>query len=186
MSVSTSVASEDAAAASAPIVGHWIDGAHVADATRTSPVFDPATGAVQRRVALADADTVDRAVRSARAAFGEWSRVPLARRTAILFGFRELLAARAGEVAALITSEHGKTLEDAAGRGPARTRGRRVRLRAESPAQGRVLRTDRDRRRLDELPPAARGGVGITPFNFPAMVPMWMFPIASRAGTRSC
>jgi malonate-semialdehyde dehydrogenase (acetylating)/methylmalonate-semialdehyde dehydrogenase len=182
VSVSTSVASEDAAAASAPIVGHWLDGAHVADTTRTGPVFDPATGAVQRRVALADADTVDRAVRSARAAFGEWSRVPLARRTAILFGFRELLAARAGEVAALITSEHGKTLEDAAGEV-----GRGLEVVEFACGLSHLLKGESSEQIATSVDSTSYRqplgvAVGITPFNFPSMVPLWMFPISLACG----
>ena len=182
MSVAESVAPEDAAADTAPIVGHWIDGAHVNDAVRTGPVYDPATGAVQRRVAMADAATVDRAVRAARTAFAGWSQTPLARRTAILFGFRELLAANAREIAALVTSEHGKTLDDAAGE---LQRGLEVvefacglshLLKGESSEQ---IATNVDSTSYRQPLGVA---VGITPFNFPSMVPLWMFPIALACG----
>jgi malonate-semialdehyde dehydrogenase (acetylating) / methylmalonate-semialdehyde dehydrogenase len=166
------------------VVGHWIDGAPLVDAggRRTGSVFDPATGAVQRRVAFADGELVDRAVGSAREAFAGWSDTSLARRTAVLFGFRELLAAHAGEVAALITSEHGKTLEDAAGEVQ---RGLEVvefacglthLLKGEAAEQ---IATGVDSTSYRQPLGVT---VGITPFNFPCMVPMWMFPLALACG----
>jgi malonate-semialdehyde dehydrogenase (acetylating)/methylmalonate-semialdehyde dehydrogenase len=183
VSIAASAASEHTGASSAPLVGHWIDGALVIESGgRTGPVFDPATGAVQRRVALADAAVVDRAVRCARAAFPAWSQVPLARRTAIMFRFRELLAAHAGEIAALVTSEHGKTLEDAAGE---LQRGLEVvefacglshLLKGESSEQ---IATSVDSTSYRQPLGVA---VGITPFNFPSMVPLWMFPISLACG----
>jgi malonate-semialdehyde dehydrogenase (acetylating) / methylmalonate-semialdehyde dehydrogenase len=164
------------------MIGHWIDGATVTNTDRSGPVFNPATGAVARRVAFADAHVVDQAVRSARAAFGEWSRISLARRAAIMFRFRELLAARVDDVAALITSEHGKTLEDAAGEVQ---RGLEVAefacglthlLKGEASEQ---IATD-----IDSMSYRQPLGVtvGITPFNFPCMVPMWMFAISLACG----
>ena len=182
MSVTEPAAAENEAAAAAPIIGHWIEGAVVADAARTLPVFDPATGAVQRRVAVADAETVDRGVRAARAAFASWSETPLARRTAIMFRFRELLAAHAGEIAALVTAEHGKTLEDAAGE---LQRGLEVvefacglshLLKGEASEQ---IATGVDSTSYRQPLGVA---VGITPFNFPSMVPLWMFPISLACG----
>ncbi len=164
------------------ITGHWIDGAPVPDTGRSGPVFDPATGAIQRRVTFADAATVDRAVQSARAAFGEWSQLSLARRTAVMFRFRELLAARIGELAAIITSEHGKTLEDAGGE---LQRGLEVvefacglahLLKGEASEQ---ISTDVDTTSYRQPLGVT---VGITPFNFPAMVPMWMFAISIACG----
>lgn len=164
------------------MIGHWIDGATVTDTDRRGPVFNPATGVVQRQVAFAGAQLVDHAVRSARAAFGDWSRTSLARRAAILFRFRELLAARAEEVAALITSEHGKTLEDAAGEVQ---RGLEVAefacglahlLKGEASEQ---VATDIDSTSYRQPLGVT---VGITPFNFPCMVPMWMFTISLACG----
>ena len=164
------------------LVGHWIDGAEHTGAERYGDVFDPATGEVQRRVAFASAPDVDRAVSSARRAFESWSEVSLARRTAILFRFRELVAAHADEIAVIVTSEHGKTREDAAGE---LQRGLEVvefacglahLLKGESSEQISTL--------VDSISYRQPLGVcvGITPFNFPSMVPMWMFPISLACG----
>ena len=166
----------------ATLVGHWIDGAEVTVAERYGDVFDPATGAVQRRVAFACPDDVDRAVCTARQAFDSWSEVSLARRTAILFRFRELVAEHAEELAAVVTSEHGKTREDAAGEVQ---RGLEVvefacglahLLKGEASEQISTL--------VDSISYRQPLGVcvGITPFNFPSMVPMWMFPISLACG----
>jgi malonate-semialdehyde dehydrogenase (acetylating)/methylmalonate-semialdehyde dehydrogenase len=164
------------------VVGHWIDGAEVKAARRFGDVFDPATGVVQRRVAFADAADVDRAVRAARAAFEGWSETSLARRTAVLFRFRELLAERGRELAAAVTSEHGKTLEDAAGE---LQRGLEVvefacglahLLKGEASEQISTLVDSTSYRQPLGV------AVGITPFNFPSMVPLWMFPISLACG----
>ncbi|MFM9126662.1 MAG: aldehyde dehydrogenase family protein, partial [Solirubrobacterales bacterium] len=98
-----------------PVVSSWISGRSDAAGERFGDVYDPATGEVARRVAFASAADVDRAVAAAREAFAEWGSASLARRTEVMFRFRELMAARSGELAAIITSEHGKTLDDAAG-----------------------------------------------------------------------
>ena len=164
------------------LVGHWIDGAEHTAAERYGDVFDPATGEVQRRVTFASTADVDRAVASARQAFLSWSEVSLTRRTAILFRFRELLAESTEELAAVVTSEHGKTREDAAGEVQ---RGLEVvefacglahLLKGESSEQ---ISTQ-----IDSISYRQPLGVcvGITPFNFPSMVPMWMFPISLACG----
>jgi malonate-semialdehyde dehydrogenase (acetylating)/methylmalonate-semialdehyde dehydrogenase len=164
------------------LIGHWIDGAVLTAAERYGDVFDPATGSVQRRVAFAGPDQVDRAVSSARRAFGSWSQVSLARRTAILFRFRELVAEHANELAAVVTSEHGKTLDDARGEVQ---RGLEVvefacglahLLKGEASEQISTA--------VDSVSYRQPLGVcvGITPFNFPSMVPMWMFPISLACG----
>ncbi len=164
------------------LIGHWIDGAEHTAAERYGDVFDPATGSVQRRVAFATAAEVDLAVSSARRAFDSWSEVSLARRTAILFRFRELVAEHADELAAIVTSEHGKTREDAAGEVQ---RGLEVvefacglshLLKGEASEQISTL--------VDSISYRQPLGVcvGITPFNFPSMVPMWMFPISLACG----
>ena len=92
-------------------------------------MYDPATGRIARQVAFADPGDVDAAVAAARAAFAAWRATSLAERARVLFRFRELLAARADELAAIITAEHGKTIDDAMRRGRTRPRGRRVRVR---------------------------------------------------------
>jgi malonate-semialdehyde dehydrogenase (acetylating)/methylmalonate-semialdehyde dehydrogenase len=165
-----------------PTVGHWILGTEITDAVRYGDVFDPATGAVERRVAMASTDDVDRAVRVAREAFTTWSQTSLTRRTAILFRFRELLAANAERIAAIVTSEHGKTLDDAAGE---LQRGLEVvefacglahLLKGEASEQ---ISTGVDSTSYRQ---PLGVSVGITPFNFPSMVPMWMFPISIACG----
>jgi len=166
-----------------PVVPHWIDGAESPSTSgRTAPVFDPALGVATKHVALADQDEIVRAIASAKAAFPAWRDLPLARRQTILFSFRELLNARKEELAAIITEEHGKVLSDALGE---IARGQEVvefatglahHLKGEYSEQ---VSTGVDVYSLRQ----PLGVVGIiSPFNFPAMVPMWFFPIAIAAG----
>ena len=166
-----------------PVVPHWIDGAERAGVSgRTAPVFDPALGTVTKDVPLADAAEIEAAVASAKAAFPAWRDLSIAKRQSIIFTFRELLNARKGELAEILTSEHGKVLSDALGE---ITRGLEVVEFAcgiphllkgeysENVATGVDVYSTRQ----------ALGVVGvISPFNFPAMVPMWFFPIAIAAG----
>ncbi len=164
-------------------IPHWIDGAHDPGAgDRTAPVYDPARGVVTANVVLADADDVDRAVASAKAAFPAWRDTSLAKRQTVLFRFRELLNERKGELAEIITSEHGKVLSDAGGE---IARGLEVvELATGFPhllkgAYSENVSTGVDVYSLKQ----PLGVVGIiSPFNFPAMVPMWFFPIAIAAG----
>jgi malonate-semialdehyde dehydrogenase (acetylating) / methylmalonate-semialdehyde dehydrogenase len=164
-------------------IPHWINGgATEGTGDRHAPVFDPAIGVVSKTVVLADAQDVDRAVAAAKAAFPGWRDLSLARRQAILFSFRELLNARKDELAEIITSEHGKVLADAAGE---IARGQEVvelavggahHLKGEFSEQ---VSAGVDTYSLRQ----PLGVVGIiSPFNFPAMVPMWFFPIAIAAG----
>ncbi len=166
-----------------PVVPHWIDGAESPSTSgRTAPVFDPALGVATKRVALADEGEIARSIASAKAAFPAWRDLPLARRQTILFSFRELLNARKEELAAIITEEHGKVLSDALGE---IARGQEVvefatglahHLKGEYSEQ---VSTGVDVYSLRQ----PLGVVGIiSPFNFPAMVPMWFFPIALAAG----
>ncbi|MBM7413012.1 malonate-semialdehyde dehydrogenase (acetylating)/methylmalonate-semialdehyde dehydrogenase [Clavibacter michiganensis] len=166
-----------------PVVPHWIDGARSPSTSgRTAPVYDPARGVVTKEVALAGADEIARAIASAHAAFPAWRDLSLAKRQAILFRFRELLEAEKGELAEIITSEHGKVVSDALGE---ITRGQEVvefatglahHLKGEYSEQ---VSTGVDVYSTKQ----PLGVVGIiSPFNFPAMVPMWFFPIAIAAG----
>lgn len=166
-----------------PVVPHWIDGARSPSTSgRTAPVYDPARGVVTKEVALAGPDEIERAIASAHAAFPTWRDLSLARRQAILFRFRELLEAEKGELAEIITSEHGKVVSDALGE---ITRGQEVvefatglahHLKGEYSEQ---VSTGVDVYSTKQ----PLGVVGIiSPFNFPAMVPMWFFPIAIAAG----
>ena len=166
-----------------PVVPHWIGGAEYPSASgRTAPVYDPALGVETKRVALADKAEIDAAVASAKAAFPAWSELSLARRQQILFKFRELLDARKGELAEIITSEHGKVLSDALGE---ISRGQEVvefatglahHLKGEFSEQ---VSTGIDV--YSTRQPLGVVGI-ISPFNFPAMVPAWFFPIAIAAG----
>ncbi|SOC53806.1 malonate-semialdehyde dehydrogenase (acetylating) / methylmalonate-semialdehyde dehydrogenase [Ornithinimicrobium cerasi] len=165
-------------------LGHWINGQEVAapaDA-RTLDVHNPATGKVVRRVALADADQVGEAVAAAAAAFPGWRDTALSRRAAILFRFRELLNARQPELAALITEEHGKVLADAMGEV---SRGQEVvEFACGMPHLLKGGFTENASTGVDVHSVRQPLGVSaiISPFNFPAMVPMWFFPVAIAAG----
>ena len=164
-------------------ITHWIDGKPFGSvAERTGEVRDPATGALTGRVDFATAEVMDEAVAAAKAAFGEWGRTSLTKRANVLFAFRQLLNERKEELAAIITAEHGKVLSDALGEV---TRGLEVVEFAcgiphllkggysESVSTGVDVYSIRQ----------PLGVVGIiSPFNFPAMVPMWFFPIAIAAG----
>jgi malonate-semialdehyde dehydrogenase (acetylating)/methylmalonate-semialdehyde dehydrogenase len=101
---------------SLPIVQHYVDGTTLVSASgRTAPVFDPALGVQTKSVALANQSEIDAAVASAKAAFPAWSALSITRRQQIIFTFRELLNQRKGELAEILTAEHGKVLSDAVG-----------------------------------------------------------------------
>ncbi|HEY4358852.1 MAG TPA: CoA-acylating methylmalonate-semialdehyde dehydrogenase [Acidobacteriaceae bacterium] len=162
---------------------HWIGGARVAGTSgRFGDVFHPASGRVQTHVPLANDAEVDAAVQAAAAAFPEWSGLPPLRRARVLFRFREIYERRIDEVAALINREHGKVLSDARGEA---TRGMEVVEFATGIPQ--LLKGEFSEQvgtGIDSWSMRQPLGVvaGITPFNFPAMVPMWMFPIAIACG----
>jgi malonate-semialdehyde dehydrogenase (acetylating)/methylmalonate-semialdehyde dehydrogenase len=166
-----------------PVVAHWIDGReYLSRSGRTAPVFDPALGVETKRVALANGEEVAIAIASAKAAFPEWRDLSLARRQTIMFNFRELLNARKGELAEIITSEHGKVLSDALGE---ISRGQEVVEFAVGIPH--LLKGDYSENVSTGVDVYSTrqplGVVGIiSPFNFPAMVPMWFFPIALAAG----
>ena len=165
------------------IVNHWIAGASFeGESTRTAPVYNPAIGRVAREVRLASVTDVGTAVAAAKAAFPDWAETSLAKRQAIIFNFRELLNARKQELAEILTAEHGKVLSDALGeiaRGlevvefatgiPHLVKGEY----SENVSTGVDVYSTRE--------PLGVVGV-ISPFNFPAMVPLWFFPIAIAAG----
>ncbi|MET0480011.1 MAG: CoA-acylating methylmalonate-semialdehyde dehydrogenase [Mycetocola sp.] len=164
-------------------INHFIGGSTAeGSSTRTAPVFNPATGVVQKEVRLGSAADIDTAVKAAAAAFPGWADSSLAKRQAILFAFRELLNARKGELAEILTSEHGKVLSDAGGE---IARGLEVVDFATGIPQllkgeySENVSTGVDVYTLKQ----PLGVVGIiSPFNFPAMVPMWFFPLALAAG----
>ncbi len=165
------------------IVGHWIADKHVAsNSGRTAPVYDPALGVVTKQVALANAAEINAAIASAKGAFASWKDVPQAKRQQIMFKFRELLNERKGELAEIITSEHGKVLSDALGE---ITRGQEVvEFACGMPHLLKGFYTENASTGVDVYSTRQPLGVVgiISPFNFPAMVPMWFFPIAIAAG----
>jgi malonate-semialdehyde dehydrogenase (acetylating)/methylmalonate-semialdehyde dehydrogenase len=164
-------------------ISHWIDGSITAGTSgRTGPVFNPATGLQSGEVDLASTDEVNAAVASAAAAAREWRTASLSKRSAVLFGFRELLHNGADELAKIVTAEHGKVLAD---------------------AHGEVARALENVEYACGVPELVKGGyseqastgvdvysirqplgvvAGITPFNFPAMVPLWMAANAIACG----
>jgi malonate-semialdehyde dehydrogenase (acetylating)/methylmalonate-semialdehyde dehydrogenase len=164
-------------------IHHWVNGQPLAGTSgRFGDVYNPATGQVQAKVALATTAEVDQAVAAAAAAFPSWSAQPALRRARVLFRFREIFERRLDEVAALLTSEHGKVFSDAKGEA---TRGLEVVEFATGIPQ--LLKgefTEQVGADIDSWSMRQPLGVvaGITPFNFPAMVPMWMFPIALACG----
>ena len=162
---------------------HWTNGATFeGSGGRFSDVTNPATGEVSAQLALASASDVDAVVAAAAAAFPAWRDTSLARRTQVLFAFRELLNARKGELAAIITSEHGKVLSDALGEV---SRGQEVvEFACGMPHLVKGAFTENASTKVDvHSVRQPLGVVGIiSPFNFPAMVPMWFFPIAIAAG----
>jgi malonate-semialdehyde dehydrogenase (acetylating)/methylmalonate-semialdehyde dehydrogenase len=164
-------------------VGHLIAGKPVAGASgRFGDVFDPATGQVTKRVAFASRQEVDAAVAAAAAAFPAWAATPPARRAKVMFKFKQLLEAHADELTRLITSEHGKVLSDAAG---SLARGiENVDFATAIPQLQKGEYSESVGTGIDSYTLRQPLGVcvGITPFNFPAMVPLWMFPLAVSCG----
>jgi malonate-semialdehyde dehydrogenase (acetylating)/methylmalonate-semialdehyde dehydrogenase len=164
-------------------VQHWIAGKTTSGSTdRTAPVFNPATGAQQSEVLLGSTADVESAIAAAKDAFAEWSQTSLSRRTKVLFAFRELVNAHAGEIAELITDEHGKVLSDALGEVQ---RGLEVvEFACGIPHLLKGDFSDQVSTDVDTYSFREPLGVvaGITPFNVPAMVPMWMFPVAIACG----
>ncbi|MER5841942.1 MULTISPECIES: CoA-acylating methylmalonate-semialdehyde dehydrogenase [Streptomyces] len=164
-------------------ISHWIGGKPVEGASgRFGPVWNPATGVQEKQVAFADTAEVDAAVAAAKDAFASWGTSSLAKRTAILFKYRELLDAHRDEIAELITAEHGKVHSDALGEV---ARGMEiVELACGISVQLKGELSTEVSSRVDVASIRQPLGVvaGITPFNFPAMVPMWMFPLAIACG----
>ncbi len=164
-------------------ITHWIDGARVGGTpARTGEVFNPATGEVTGLVRLADAATVDAAVKSGMRAYPAWADTPVVRRARVMFRFKELLEKHQEALAAILTREHGKVFDDA--------RGEVVRgIEVVEFACGipHLIKGDYSEQvstGIDQFSLRQPLGVvaGITPFNFPAMVPMWMYPIALACG----
>ena len=164
-------------------LSHWIAGqSHEGSSGRFGDVHHPASGRVQARVPLASVTEVDSAVMAASAAFPDWSSQPPLRRARVLFRFREIFERRLDEVAATINREHGKVLSDA--KGEAQRGLEVVEFATGIPQLLKGEYTEQVGTGVDSWNMRQPLGVvaGITPFNFPAMVPMWMFPIALACG----
>ncbi|MGV8737522.1 MAG: CoA-acylating methylmalonate-semialdehyde dehydrogenase [Pseudomonas asiatica] len=164
------------------IVQHLIHGELVTKGERTADVFNPSTGQAVRKVELASRATVQEAIDSAKAAFPAWRNTPPAKRAQVMFRFKQLLEQNEARISQMISEEHGKTLEDAAGE---LKRGiENVEFACAAPE---VLKGEYSRNvgpNIDAWSEFQPLGVvaGITPFNFPAMVPLWMYPLAIACG----
>ncbi|MEN4828224.1 MULTISPECIES: CoA-acylating methylmalonate-semialdehyde dehydrogenase [unclassified Pseudomonas] len=164
------------------IVQHLIHGELVTKGERTADVFNPSTGQAVRKVELASRATVQEAIDSAKAAFPAWRNTPPAKRAQVMFRFKQLLEQNEARISQMISEEHGKTIEDAAGE---LKRGiENVEFACAAPE---VLKGEYSRNvgpNIDAWSDFQPLGVvaGITPFNFPAMVPLWMYPLAIACG----
>ncbi|WP_165674856.1 CoA-acylating methylmalonate-semialdehyde dehydrogenase [Metapseudomonas otitidis] len=164
------------------LIPHLINGERVADQGRTADVFNPSTGEAIHKVGLASRETLQKAIDAAKAAFPAWRNTPPAKRAQVLFRFKQLLEQNEAEISRLISQEHGKTLEDAAGE---LKRGiENVEYACAAPE---ILKGEYSRNvgpNIDAWSDFQPIGVvaGITPFNFPAMVPLWMYPLAIACG----
>ncbi|HEY7660872.1 MAG TPA: CoA-acylating methylmalonate-semialdehyde dehydrogenase, partial [Actinomycetota bacterium] len=164
-------------------IGHVIGGKQIpGESGRTGPVFDPATGEQTHEVDFADAADIDRAVEAARDAFPAWRATSLSRRAEIMFRIRELIEARKAEIAAVLTAQHGKVLSDAMGEVQ---RGlENVEFATAIPNLLKGEFSEQVSTGVDVYSIRQPLGVvaGITPFNFPAMVPLWMCANAMACG----
>lgn len=165
------------------VLKHYINGAYVEGTSgRMGDIYDPNQGVVNKQVALASKEEVETAIASAHAAFPAWAATPPGRRAQVMFRFRELIRENMQELAVLLSAEHGKTVEDATG---SVTRGLEVVEFACGISQ--LLKgeyTANVANGVDSWNMRQPLGVcaGITPFNFPAMVPLWMYPVAIACG----
>ena len=165
------------------ILEHFIDGQRRTSASdRTGDVYNPATGRVSKRVPMGTAEELDAAVKAASKAFPEWSAQPPLRRARCMFRLKALLDEHADDLAAILTSEHGKVLEDA--RGEVTRAIEVVEFACGAPQLLKGEYTDSVGTGVDSFSLRQPLGVvaGITPFNFPAMVPLWMIPMALVCG----
>jgi malonate-semialdehyde dehydrogenase (acetylating)/methylmalonate-semialdehyde dehydrogenase len=165
-----------------PVIGHYIAGQAVAGIEPFQAVFNPALGLVAAQVSLAQPALVELAIESAHKAFPSWSATPPQKRAQILFRYKQLLEANADALCALITAEHGKVLDDARGE-----LGRGIEVVEYACGISELLKGEHSKNAgpsIDSWSEFQALGVvaGITPFNFPAMVPMWMFPMAIACG----
>ena len=165
-----------------PTIPHLIDGQRVAGGSRTQDVFNPATGHAEKRVLLADKATVEQAIASAQAAYPAWRATPPLKRARVMSNLKVLLEQHADELCALVTAEHGKVLADALGE---LQRGiENVEYASYAPELLKGEHSKNVGPAIDSWSEFQALGVtaGITPFNFPVMVPLWMWPMAVACG----
>ncbi|WP_416192566.1 CoA-acylating methylmalonate-semialdehyde dehydrogenase [Neisseria sp. CCUG12390] len=163
-------------------ISHYINGQIIEDTARTQNVFNPSTGEVSAQVALASQQTVEQAIAAAEAAFPAWRNTPPAKRARIMFRYKELLEQNRDKICRLIGSEHGKIVHDAAGELQRGIENVEFACGAPNALKGEYSKNvGPDIDSWSDFQPL---GVvaGITPFNFPAMVPLWMFPLAIVCG----
>ena len=163
-------------------VGHLINGQILADSERTQDVYNPSTGKVSKQVALASKTTVEQAISAAEAAYPAWRNTPAIKRARVMFKFKDLLEQNADKICALIGEEHGKISHDAAGE---LQRGiENVEYACGAPELLKGEHSKNVAPNIDSWSEFQPLGVvaGITPFNFPAMVPLWMYPMAIVCG----
>lgn len=163
-------------------IGHWINGQHVSTDGRDQDVFNPALGEVIRRVQLADRKTVEDAISAAQQAFESWKRTPPSKRARVMFQFKQLVEINQDKLARLIGEEHGKTVSDAKGEIQRGLENIEYACGVADALKGEYSKNvGPDIDSWSDFQPL---GVvaGITPFNFPVMVPMWMFPLAIACG----
>ena len=164
------------------VVGHFINGETCTPKGRMQDVYNPATGEAEKLVLLASKATVNDAIVNAQQAFPQWRNTPVSKRARVMFKFKSLLEEHADEIIALIGAEHGKISHDAAGE---LQRGiENVEFACGAP---QLLKGEHSKNvgpSIDSWSEFQPLGVvaGITPFNFPAMVPLWMFPLAIACG----
>lgn len=163
-------------------VGHLINGEIRTDSTRTQDVFNPATGVAIKKVALASKETVDDAIAAAQAAYPAWRNTPVGKRAAVMFRFKALLEQNSDKICEMIGEEHGKISHDAAGELQ-----RGIECVEYACGVAEVLKGEHSKYvgpNIDSWSEFQPLGVvtGITPFNFPAMVPLWMYPMAIACG----
>lgn len=164
------------------LIGHLINGQSVSDHVRTQPVFNPATGQATKEVALAGKKTVEQAITAAEKAFPEWRNTPVIKRARVMFRFKELLEKNSDVICRLIGEEHGKILHDAAGELQRGIENVEYACGAPELLKGEFSKNAGPG--IDSWSEFQPLGVvvGITPFNFPAMVPLWMYPMAIVCG----
>lgn len=164
------------------IIGHLINGEISTEAERTQPVYNPSTGEISKEVAIASKQTVEKAIAAATEAFPAWRDTPVIKRARVMFKFKELLEKNADKICALIGEEHGKIVHDAAGELQRGIENVEYACGAPEFLKGEFSKNvGPDIDSWSEFQPL---GVvaGITPFNFPVMVPLWMFPMAIVCG----